>query len=89
MVYAIVYSYFRSVLYSFDISQMKLHPADLPIKLKVRQVAASQSHVIVVTTERAVFTWGSNNKGQLGHDDLQTRTKPTVVETLKGKSIAR
>ncbi|XP_014670621.1 PREDICTED: uncharacterized protein LOC106811496 [Priapulus caudatus] len=79
----------RSVLYSFDVSKTKLYPIDLPIKTMVVQVAASLDHVIVVTMERVVFTWGANHSGQLGHGDQELRPKPTAVEGLQAKSIVR
>ena len=46
-------------------------------------------HVIVVTMERMVYTWGSGSKGQLGHGNLEDTQKPELVEALKGKSIIR
>ena len=53
------------------------------------QVAVGQDHVICVTIERMIYTWGDNSKGQLGHGDLEYRNKPQLVEALKGKSIIR
>ena len=47
------------------------------------------SHVAVVTQERAMYTWGDNSKGQLGHGDFTARKRPTLVEALTGKSITR
>lgn len=46
-------------------------------------------HVIVVTVERMVYTWGEGSKGQLGHGDLEARIRPQAVEALRGKSIIR
>lgn len=48
-----------------------------------------RDHVIVVTTEREVFTWGEGNKGQLGHGTLTSRFSPTPVDALKAKSIVK
>ena len=54
------------------------------------QVAVSNTHMVVLTAEGLVFTWGEGKKGQLGHGELETwRAKPSVVESLKGKSITR
>ena len=53
------------------------------------QVAVGTDHVIVVTIERMIYTWGDGSKGQLGHGDLEPRMKPSLVEALKGKSIIR
>ncbi|XP_072134252.1 uncharacterized protein [Mobula birostris] len=80
----------RTALYYFSMSDMELCPLDgLPAKIKIRQVTVSDNHMIAVTVERAVYTWGSNLKGQLGHGDLQSRSRPQLVEALKGKFIAR
>ncbi|XP_077996626.1 uncharacterized protein LOC144449943 isoform X2 [Glandiceps talaboti] len=77
----------RSVLYYFETMTMSMQPIDLPCKIKIRQVAVSANHMVVVTFERAVYTWGEGVKGQLGHGDLKPRGKPEIVEALKGKSI--
>ena len=53
------------------------------------QVAVGRNHVIVVTTEGVVYTWGDGQKGQLGHGHLESLVKPQVVEALKGKSIVK
>ena len=53
------------------------------------QTAVGPDHVIVVTTESQVYSWGDGSQGQLGHGDLDPREKPTLVNTLVGKSIIR
>lgn len=53
------------------------------------KVAVGTSHVTVVTLEGSVYTWGDNGCGQLGQGDLINRDKPTLVDSLKGKSITR
>ena len=45
--------------------------------------------MIVVTTESQVYTWGDGIEGQLGHGDMDSRSKPELVKTLAGKSITR
>lgn len=45
--------------------------------------------MIVVTMERQVYTWGEGSRGQLGHGNEESRHKPQLVDTLKGKSICR
>ena len=37
---------------------------------KIQQVAVSGTHIVTLTVEGMVFTWGEGNKGQLGHGDL-------------------
>jgi len=43
----------------------------------------------VLTTDRTVYTWGSNEFGQLGHGDLKDRSKPELVSSLTQKSLIR
>nr|CAB3264293.1 serine/threonine-protein kinase Nek9-like [Phallusia mammillata] len=78
----------RSVLYSYNTSMMNISLVDgLPSKIKIKQVAVGQNHVVVVAMDRVVYTWGDNSYGQLGHGNLETVPKPQLVEALKGKSI--
>ncbi|XP_032906588.1 serine/threonine-protein kinase Nek8-like [Amblyraja radiata] len=80
----------RTALYYFCMSDLELFPIEgLPAKIKIGQIAVSDKHMIAVTADRAVYTWGINLKGQLGHGDLQSRSRPQLVEALKGKFIAR
>ncbi|CAH1787997.1 unnamed protein product [Owenia fusiformis] len=80
----------RSVLYYLQTFNMQLHPIDLMhSKIKIREVAVGGDHVIVVTMERMVFTWGEGSKGQLGHGSLESSDMPQMVEALKGKSITK
>ena len=53
------------------------------------QVAVGFSHILVVTYESTVFSWGAGSRGQLGHGDTEPRTSPQLVEALKGRTIAR
>lgn len=53
------------------------------------QAATGEDHVIVISTEKRVFSWGKGRRGQLGHDDTEDREKPALIEGLTGKSISR
>ena len=67
-----------------------MFPAQLKIKSTLLfKVAVGNSHVAMVTVEHAVYTWGTNCCGQLGHGDSNRRDKPTQVEALKSKSILK
>ncbi|XP_071825732.1 uncharacterized protein [Apostichopus japonicus] len=83
----------RSVLYHIDTSEPCMPPVpvkvDLPSIIKIRDVAVSSTHTLVVSCDGDVFSWGEGRKGELGHGDLQSRTVPERVEALKGKSIKR
>ncbi|XP_054713786.1 LOW QUALITY PROTEIN: serine/threonine-protein kinase Nek8-like [Uloborus diversus] len=82
----------RSVLYDVTMHQadISLSPIPLPPRSKIKEVCLSSTHMIVLTSELLVYTWGDGRKGQLGHGKLETwRDKPFCVETLKGKNITR
>ncbi|XP_078097118.1 serine/threonine-protein kinase Nek8-like [Mustelus asterias] len=79
-----------TALYYLCMCDLELCPVEgLPPKIKIIQVAVTDNHMIAVAAERAVYTWGNNAKGQLGHGDLQSRSRPQLVEALKGKFIVR
>ncbi|XP_035231974.1 serine/threonine-protein kinase Nek8-like isoform X3 [Stegodyphus dumicola] len=82
----------RSVLYDVKMHQadISLAPVPLPPRSKIKEVALSSTHMIVLTSELLVYTWGDGRKGQLGHGKLETwREKPLCVDALKGKNITR
>lgn len=43
------------------------------------QAIAGPGHSIAVTASGAVYTFGSNNSGQLGHGNLEEEWRPRVV----------
>jgi NIMA (never in mitosis gene a)-related kinase 8 len=76
----------RSVLYqlkSFGAST-SLDPLHLPPTIRIVQVATYGSHFIAVSSEGSVYTWGEGNKGQLGHNAIETwKHFPTKVDHLR------
>ncbi|XP_058828425.1 serine/threonine-protein kinase Nek8 [Topomyia yanbarensis] len=80
----------RSVLYqlkSFG-SSTNLSPLQLPPTARIRQLATSGTHFVVVMYDGSVYTWGEGNKGQLGHNALETwRHYPTKVEAIRNYNI--
>nr|XP_004238336.1 protein RCC2 [Solanum lycopersicum] len=46
-------------------------------------------HCVALDTEGRCYTWGRNEKGQLGHGDNITRDRPTVVSELSKYKIIR
>lgn len=54
------------------------------------QVSVSNTHIIALTSDLMVFTWGEGRRGQLGHGEVESwRSRPHCVEALKAKSITR
>ncbi|KAK4312033.1 hypothetical protein Pmani_016499 [Petrolisthes manimaculis] len=82
----------RSVVYhlkAYD-SSVTLSPVPLPPRTRVKELAVSTTHIILLTSEFMVYTWGEGRRGQLGGGSLENwRGRPGVVECLKGKGITR
>ncbi|EDS27506.1 NIMA-family kinase NERCC1 [Culex quinquefasciatus] len=80
----------RSVLYqlkSFG-SSTNLSPLQLPPTGKIRQLATQGTHFVVVMYDGSVYTWGEGNKGQLGHNALETwRHYPTKIESIRRYNV--
>lgn len=54
---------------------------------KVKKVALSVTHTLVLTDNGEVLSMGRNECGELGHGDTVTQTDPRLVRRLKGKQI--
>ncbi|XP_053686919.1 serine/threonine-protein kinase Nek8 [Sabethes cyaneus] len=80
----------RSVLYqlkSFG-STVSLNPLQLPPTAKIRQLATSGAHFVVVMYDGSVYSWGEGNKGQLGHNSLETwRHYPSRIEASRKYNV--
>ena len=53
--------------------------------IHVCTVATSAAHSLVVSDSGDVYSWGYCNRGQLGHSDYASQSKPKPVETLPGR----
>ncbi|KAG9287005.1 hypothetical protein G9A89_022969 [Geosiphon pyriformis] len=51
------------------------------------KVACGENHFVALTQDGEVFTWGSGRHGQLGHGNLKSVDKPTVIELLQGLKV--
>jgi alpha-tubulin suppressor-like RCC1 family protein len=52
--------------------------------VRVRAIAAGWDTPCAVTNAGALFTWGRNPFGNLGHGDVLDRDPPTLVQALQG-----
>lgn len=61
-------------------------PRLVPALVGVPVVGASagQYHSVAVCADGALYSWGSNDDGQLGHGDREPREEPTPVTALNG-----
>ncbi|MBQ1963028.1 MAG: hypothetical protein II369_02800 [Clostridia bacterium] len=60
----------------------------MPSGVTFTDIDAGANHVIALTTDGTVYTWGSNATGQLGYEDPKDKqTTPKEVELLKNLSV--
>ncbi|KAJ3683131.1 hypothetical protein LUZ60_013358 [Juncus effusus] len=53
----------------------------------VTDISCGAYHVAVLTSKSEIYTWGKGANGRLGHGDLEDKKVPTLVETLKDRSV--
>ncbi|KAL9665629.1 hypothetical protein QQ045_021050 [Rhodiola kirilowii] len=53
----------------------------------VEAIACGFYHVVVLTSQAQVYTWGKGANGQLGHGDTDDRNTPALVTFLKDKQV--
>ena len=53
------------------------------------QVALGFSHVLILTMEHFVYSYGEGGRGQLGHNDNVSRRSPKLIESLKEIAVFR
>jgi alpha-tubulin suppressor-like RCC1 family protein len=51
---------------------------------KVKAIACGNTHAAVLKADGTVWTWGQNDRGQLGDGTLTNRTTPVKVQGLSG-----
>ena len=57
-----------------------LPPASLNLGVKIQQIATGLQHTLLLSNDGEVYSFGSNNYGQLGTLDLNPRGIPTLVK---------
>ncbi|XP_042495216.1 protein RCC2 homolog isoform X2 [Macadamia integrifolia] len=70
------------------VSPTRLRPL---VGIDIRFVASgcTSCHCVALDVEGRCYTWGRNEKGQLGHGDYLQRDRPTVVSDLLKHKIIR
>ena len=54
---------------------------------RVVAVTAGGSHSLAITADGAVWSWGSDLYGRLGHGDQQIQLQPRKVEAFAGQRV--
>ncbi|KAD6119250.1 hypothetical protein E3N88_10521 [Mikania micrantha] len=70
------------------VSPTRLRPL---VGVDIRYVAAgcASCHCVALDVDGRCYTWGRNDKGQLGHGDQIQRDRPTVVSALASYKIVK
>ena len=53
------------------------------------KIATGRSHVLALDARGRVYSWGQNDKGQLGHNDTAVQDTPEKVKKLEKKDIVQ
>lgn len=53
------------------------------------KIATGRSHVLALDASGKVYSWGQNDKGQLGHNDTAVQDTPEKVKKLDKKEIVQ
>lgn len=70
------------------VSPTRLRPL---VGVNIRFVASgcTSCHCVALDVEGRCYTWGRNEKGQLGHGDLIQRDRPTIVSDLSKYNVVK
>ncbi|OQS02576.1 regulator of chromosome condensation (RCC1) [Thraustotheca clavata] len=74
----------------FDERVMLLRPIEALRSQRIRFLAASNGceHIIAITDTGLAYSWGYNDRGQLGHENLTTKIHlPKLIDTLRDKKV--
>lgn len=74
----------------FDERVMLLRPVQALRSQKIKFIAASNGceHMIALTETGLAYSWGYNDRGQLGHENLTTKIHiPKLIESIKDKKL--
>lgn len=64
------------------VEKFKAQPQKLRLLKDVVDISSGDFHVLAVTSQGEVFSWGSGGDGQLGHGNNSSQATPTVINNL-------
>ncbi|AMC94164.1 hypothetical protein AOC36_09230 [Erysipelothrix larvae] len=53
----------------------------------IKEIEAGEKHTYILTQDGNVYSWGLNELGQLGHNNLTALTTPTLIEYFPDNNI--
>jgi len=56
---------------------------------RIKRVDCSSNFTYAISVDNAVYSWGGNEHGQLGHGDTTSRTRPTQLAFFSNSPIFR
>ena len=78
----------------FKINSRVYKPTHLPIvqentETPIIQIACGFNHSMCITHYHQIYSWGWNNNGRLGHDDLIEVNEPKIIRLLQSEKILK
>mmetsp|Transcript_68851 Transcript_68851/g.180439 ORF Transcript_68851/g.180439 Transcript_68851/m.180439 type:complete len:573 (-) Transcript_68851:184-1902(-) len=64
-------------------------PRKVAMSSKVVDIQYGKRHILALTIDGRVYSWGDNQGGQLGHNDTQMRYEPVFVEELRQSTVVQ
>ena len=64
-------------------SKVEFQSRDFSQTLKIANCSAGLNHAALLTSDQKLYVWGSNEKGELGLGDTESRQRPTLNESLQ------
>ena len=64
-------------------------PRHVALPVRVLEVSAGKQHSLFVAFDGSLYSCGRGEGGRLGHGDLNDRSTPHIVESLRGRHVLR
>lgn len=54
---------------------------------QIKSIACGSKHVLALSIDGDVYSWGRGEFGRLGHGDTESKSHPYIIEDLMGKNV--
>jgi len=85
--YSFGYNYRGQLGHGTTVSELVPRPVRGLDNKRVKNLSCSYYHTVVLCESDEVYSFGRNDFGQLGHNDMTDKKFPQAIESLKGKNI--